>query len=573
MLCLVAHVDGRKLWYPLPNHRARLGRADENEIRLPSERGVSKHHAVLEKTADGRYLLTNDARSKNGVIVGEETVANVFLEPGTFVQLGVVKLTLEEGESEEIRPAFTVARPSSRVEADTEQFDAADSGAALRLVNDVARERRPQPSLERLRTLIRATSAAWIRARANEMTIVAAVGMPADDRVMSRLRAVAPCPVWIERIGDVSVIAAVAEHRRVRDIVLVTVDGRPRRFADWEKNAFSTIAMLLVESRRQDAGNSPAFGERDALRTLKASFVCESPSMRDLVRRAIRNPYPSDSILLLGETGTGKELMAKLLHDSGPFAKGQFVSLNCAALTESLADAELFGIRPKAATGVDGGKGFFLAANEGSIFLDEIGDLSHAMQAKLLRAMQERSVTPVGATAAKPIRLRVIAATNRYDELRDDLRYRFQFQFRIPPLRERREDIEPLVLHFLQEASAERGIAHLDISTKAMRMLREYEWPGNVRQLRNIVRGAVASVGEGGTLRGEHLELEAVPALPRVPAGGGSAGEKLAAYERELIVDALERHGGNKKAAAADFGKSREWLRQRIAHHGIATGG
>ena len=573
MLCLVAHVDGRKLWYPLPNHRARLGRADENEIRLPSERGVSKHHAVLEKTADGRYLLTNDARSKNGVIVGEETVANVFLEPGTFVQLGVVKLTLEEGESEEIRPAFTVARPSSRVEADTEQFDAADSGAALRLVNDVARERRPQPSLERLRTLIRATSAAWIRARANEMTIVAAAGMPPDDRVMSRLRSVAPCPVWIERIGDVSVIAAVAEHRRVRDIVLVTVDGRPRRFADWEKNAFSTIAMLLVESRRQDAGNSPAFGERDALRTLKASFVCESPSMRDLVRRAIRNPYPSDSILLLGETGTGKELMAKLLHDSGPFAKGQFVSLNCAALTESLADAELFGIRPKAATGVDGGKGFFLAANEGSIFLDEIGDLSHAMQAKLLRAMQERSVTPVGATAAKPIRLRVIAATNRYDELRDDLRYRFQFQFRIPPLRERREDIEPLVLHFLQEASAERGIAHLDISTKAMRMLREYEWPGNVRQLRNIVRGAVASVGEGGTLRGEHLELEAVPALPRVPAGGGSAGEKLAAYERELIVDALERHGGNKKAAAADFGKSREWLRQRIAHHGIATGG
>ena len=299
----------------------------------------------------------------------------------------------------------------------------------------------------------------------------------------------------------------------------------------------------------------------------------------------IRKVAPArTSVLLIGESGTGKELAARALHELSPRADRAFVAVNCGAIPESLIESELFGHVKGAFTGAAGEKtGLFEAATGGTLFLDEIGELPTSMQVKLLRALQERRIKPVGGVAEREIDVRVVAATNRDLEaevergtFRQDLYYRLNvIQIRMPALRERREDIPLLVEHFLRKFSAEHARAINEIEPAAMSALTSYGYPGNVRELENLIEGAV-------TLSEGRITLDTLPELKvsqnrgtraaiEIPTEGLNLEKEMEAFERTIILRALERTDDNRTEAARILGISFRSMRYRLSKLGIAT--
>jgi two-component system response regulator PilR (NtrC family) len=291
------------------------------------------------------------------------------------------------------------------------------------------------------------------------------------------------------------------------------------------------------------------------------------------------------SVLITGESGTGKELVARALHSEGVRARAPFVAVNCGAIPEELMESELFGHKRGSFTGaVADTLGMFQEANGGTLFLDEIGELSLALQVKLLRALQERKVKQVGSTDEFEIDVRVIAATNRDLEaevargaFRPDLYYRLNvIELRLPPLRHRREDIPLLAEHFLRRFSHEhRRTSRL--STEAMRRLESYEFPGNVRELENIIERAVAlssSTLIGASDLPEVRERRiATPQPPSaLPAEGVDLDQLVSDYERTWVLRALEQTNGIRKRAATLLGISFRSLRYRLEKLGIDKG-
>ena len=294
------------------------------------------------------------------------------------------------------------------------------------------------------------------------------------------------------------------------------------------------------------------------------------------IRRLISQIAPTDStVLVTGESGTGKELVARALHYESPRAGvGEFVAVNCAAIPETLLEAELFGVERGAATGVEERAGKFEQAHRGTLFLDEIGDMPPPMQAKLLRVLQEKRITRLGATAERSVDVRVVAATNRDlqqlvrdGRFREDLFWRLSvIEIHIEPLRSRREDIPPLAEAFLKEACERFGKRVRGFAEGVMDMLCGYHWPGNVRQLRNEVERAVLLCSApvlriddfSAALRGETQEDAGLDLR--------AAKERL---ERRLITEALRRTGGNRTAAAKLLGITREALRKKLLKHNI----
>jgi transcriptional regulator with PAS, ATPase and Fis domain len=270
-------------------------------------------------------------------------------------------------------------------------------------------------------------------------------------------------------------------------------------------------------------------------------------------------------VLIRGESGTGKELIAKLLHHlSG--RGGPLVALNCGALPESLLESELFGIEGGVATGVAARRGKFELADGGTLFLDELGDMPPALQVKLLRALQEREVVRVGGEAPVQVDVRVVAATHRDVEalvaegrIREDLFYRLKgVELTLPPLRERREDVPHLVRHFLDQFCAREEIAVPALSHEASALLLEHDYPGNVRELQNLVEGA-ASLAEG-TIDAELLR-SLMGAAP--PSAAGPEALDLAAIERRHIRRVLDLAHGNKSSAAKMLGIDRKTLTRK----------
>jgi len=296
---------------------------------------------------------------------------------------------------------------------------------------------------------------------------------------------------------------------------------------------------------------------------------------------AVRRVAPTETtVLITGETGTGKELLARAVHDLSPRASGPFVPVNCAALAEGVLESELFGHVRGAFTGaVAERKGLFAAAQGGTIFLDEVGDVSLALQQRLLRVLQEREVLPVGAVRPEPVDVRVVAATHRDLELemrqgrfRDDLYYRLDvFRIDVPPLRDRPADVPLLVeagLARLRERTP--GASGLSFSPLAMRLLRAHRWPGNVRELFSVVESAAIRAG-GGRIEAQHL-----PPAIRDPRGVGSAPPAEERYravdpeaEREAIVAALAEADGSRSRAAELLGMSRTTLWRRMKEFGL----
>ncbi|MGE5581355.1 MAG: sigma-54-dependent transcriptional regulator [Bacillota bacterium] len=298
----------------------------------------------------------------------------------------------------------------------------------------------------------------------------------------------------------------------------------------------------------------------------------------DLLAKVIQNEA---TVLILGESGTGKELVARAIHKEGPRKDKPFVGINCAAIPDSLLESELFGYEKGAFTGALNRKiGKFEQANGGTIFLDEIGDMNIATQAKILRVLEEREVVRIGGMEPVKVNARVIAATNKdlqegvaNGTFREDLYYRLNVvPITLPPLRERKEDIPLLIKHFLLKYSEDYNKPVKTISAPLVDLLKNYHWPGNVRELRNIVERIVV-LGEKDFHPEEHLKLP------------GSANEKESGFEvpslkavrtkftdakeREIIRDALERTRWNKKRAAEMLEISRKSLYEKMAKYGL----
>jgi two-component system response regulator PilR (NtrC family) len=298
-----------------------------------------------------------------------------------------------------------------------------------------------------------------------------------------------------------------------------------------------------------------------------------------------RRVGPMDStVVISGDSGTGKELIARALHHHAGGRKGLFVSVNCGALVETLLESELFGHRKGAFTGADSDRrGLFETATGGTLFLDEITETSSSLQVKLLRAIQEREVVPVGGTTPVRVDVRIIVATNRdlseevqAGRFREDLYYRLNvIHIQIPPLRERTEDIPLLVEHFLGRMADRQGRAFSSVAPEAMKHLMEYNYPGNVRELENIVERAVA-LGDGESLTVDILPDEVVRApTSRISTEvaldeGQDLDSLLEDYERRLIESALHQTGGNRTRAAEVLGVSFRSLRYRLKKYGWA---
>ena len=313
-----------------------------------------------------------------------------------------------------------------------------------------------------------------------------------------------------------------------------------------------------------------------------AQIIGQSAAIGRTIDLCHRVAPSNATVLICGETGTGKELVARAIHDLSARSDQPFIAINCAALPETLLESELFGHEQGAFTGAVARKlGRFELAEGGTVFLDELGEMAPALQVKLLRVLQEREFVRVGGTTTITCDARVVAATNRdlQDEMeagrfREDLFYRLNvFPIQVPPLRDRIEDLPLLVAHFIGEVVPSLGVERPEIDDQAIAALCRYDWPGNVRELRNIIERCALLASDGRITVGDlppEIAAAAGDAPPTEPSGGGS---KLAGQERALILKALTDTGWNRSAAARQLGVSRDHLRYRITKYGLRSPG
>jgi len=303
-----------------------------------------------------------------------------------------------------------------------------------------------------------------------------------------------------------------------------------------------------------------------------SSILGTSRPIRELVTKAERIADSHLSVIITGETGTGKELFAKAIHFNSPRSAKPFVAVNCSAIPESIFESEMFGVEKGVATGVEARIGKVEHAQGGTLFLDEIGEMPLHLQVKMLRVLEERSLERVGGRTAIPMDLRVIAATNRdlkkeiaKGTFREDLFYRLNgIELRLPPLRERKDDINLISRHFLEKWARYCGRPPMRFAKDVVEQFRCYPWPGNVRELENEVERAVALAYT------DTVTMADLSDAVRQCKTGGQAGESvLKNVEKGLIEQALLESGGNKTQAAERLGMSREGLRKKLKRLGI----
>ncbi len=366
-----------------------------------------------------------------------------------------------------------------------------------------------------------------------------------------------------DRIFDES--ASLEEDVRLLSIVasMIANNVHLRRAAEAEKLALEEENVRL-RSELED-------------RFRPENIIGNSGAMRE-VYRAIHQVSSSDTtVLIRGESGTGKELVAHAVHYSSPRGKGPFIKVNCAALSENLLESELFGHEKGAFTGaIQARKGRIEEAEGGTLFLDEIGDFSPVVQVKLLRTLQEREYERVGSSETRKANVRIIVATNRNletavenDSFRQDLYYRINvFPILLPPLRERKDDILLLADFFVEKYAKIMNKDIRRITTPAINMMVAYHWPGNVRELENCIERAVL-LSTDGVIHGHHLPPTLQTSDESDTVGSGSLQERVDLFERDIVVDALKRTGGNMAATARDLGTTPRITRYKIKHLGI----
>jgi two-component system response regulator PilR (NtrC family) len=398
-------------------------------------------------------------------------------------------------------------------------------------------------------------------------------------------------------IGGIELLRASQELAPGVAVVMMTafatVDTAREAFKlgadDFIQKPFDVEELKLIVAKvleRQDlVKENLAFKRAQRDRGRLSNIIGRSERMQAVYQMIETVAEVQSTVLVTGESGTGKELVARAIHDLSPRAEKPFVSINCGAFTETLLESELFGYMKGSFTGASSNrKGLFEAANRGTIFLDEIGDMSPPMQVKLLRVLQERKVRPVGAHEETPFDTRVIAATNQQlaamvkeGAFREDLFYRISvIPIELPPLRDRREDIPELADHFVRKFCAQTGRS-LGISEKALHLLEAYEWPGNVRELEHTIERAVA-LERTDAIQTDRLPEQItsynparVAAALDLPEEGIDLDAHLGQLEKTYVLEALNRTGGNQTRAAELLRLSVRSLRHLLDKHGIRS--
>jgi len=368
--------------------------------------------------------------------------------------------------------------------------------------------------------------------------------------------------------------------------VETAVEAMKAGASDYVLKPFSLEEMKLIlrkeldvrRLREENRSLREALGERYQFRNI----VAHSPKMQEVLATVERVAPTNSTVLLGGESGVGKDLIARAIHEHSRRAAGPFLKINCTAIPENLLESELFGYEKGAFTGANTAKpGKFELADKGTIFLDEIGDVPGSIQVKLLHVLQDREFERLGGTKTLKVDVRVIAATNQdlraaleQGTFREDLYYRLNVvPISIPPLRERREEIPYLVDHFIARFTRESEKPLAGITPAALKLLTDFHWPGNVRELENIIERAVA-LSVGTVIDVGDIRLDVSASRPAPVAAGGSVpfppeGMTLEQFEDEIIREALRRAGGNKSQAARLLGLSRNALRYRLSKLGV----
>jgi len=380
-----------------------------------------------------------------------------------------------------------------------------------------------------------------------------------------------------------TLLAAPMIHRAEVIGVVEVVNRRDERDFSEEDlkilQLFATFAASATANARMHDDLKQQFaGLRDSVMK-RTTIIGESQQLKKVLELCERVARGQTTVLLLGETGTGKEVTARHIHNLSRRRDELFVAVNCAALPENLLESELFGHEKGSFTGAHTQhRGWFEVAGKGTLFLDEIGEISRAMQAKLLRALQEKHIVRVGGTEPIACDTRIIAATNRnlknmmIDGLfREDLYYRLSvFPIHLPPLRDRGDDVPLFVHHFVTKAARECNIRELRVDGETITALRAYHWPGNIRELQNVVERAVL-MSDGALLLPCHLppEIETVNGSTSSDQETGT----LFGQEKTLILQALDQCGWNQSKAARVLGITRDLMRHRIKKYGIRRNG
>ncbi len=507
---------------------------------------VSRRHARFRRR--GAQIVVDDIGSTNGTLVnGAAIAAPRRLAPGDVVAVGLataVLATTTAIRDRDRRHVATVTELEDRLEAEVERARRYHRPLALVMLRVAG----PAEAME--------DHAAALARALRRMDLLAEYGV--DE-----------LGLLLPEAGRAAADAVIERARRAPAGLAVTAGTAI--FPDDGTHAGELIGV----ARERLRGIVRPPGARAAA----APAIASDPKMQHVMRLAERVAPATISVLIVGETGAGKEVIAEAIHRLGPRAKGPFVRLNCAALTEALVESELFGHEKGAFTGAAAARpGHFELAAGGTLFLDEIGELPLATQAKLLRVLEQRTVIRVGGRQEIAIDARILCATHRDLELeiqrgrfREDLYFRIGgFVIPVPPLRDRRAEIMPLAQRFIGELAPGRRGA---IAPAAIAMLEVYDWPGNVRELRNAIERALVLAGDA--IEPAHLPERVAAAAPAVAGAGGAGGaepdirRRVAGVERQAVIDALAAAGGKQTAAARALGISRFALMRLLEKHDL----
>jgi DNA-binding NtrC family response regulator len=446
------------------------------------------------------------------------------------------------------------------------------SGARVLIVDDDAASRRLLEA--RLHPL-----ACDVATAGNGEQALAAIRKDEPDLVLLDLR--------MPKMGGIDVLRALRKEAINVPVIVITAHGSVDTAVEAMKEGACDFITKPIDANHFDIVVRKAL-EREGLKRELELFsadadkryrlvIGQSAKMKEAVETARKAAASKATVLLLGESGTGKEIFARAIHNWSERKNQPFVAINCVGLSRELLESELFGHEKGSFTGADQlKKGKMELSNGGTVFLDEIGDVSQELQTKLLRFLQEREFDRVGGVKAIRVDVRVVAATNRdldvavkEGRFREDLYHRLNVvPITLPPLRERREDIPALAHHFLQRFAKEVKRSLSEISDEALGRLSGYDWPGNIRELANAIERAVV-LAQGPEIAPHDLPARIVAARPESRSDGASYRESMDAYRRQLVMRALAQSQGNRAAAARTLGLHEKYLLRLLKNLGI----
>jgi len=601
LLCrLSGRVEGGWFSHVLGSGETLVGQLGESAIALPV-RGVSRRHARLHW--DGTELVVEDLDSKNGTFLNGARIQRAGVAAGDEVRFGPVALRVERLPAGDAVLALRLdggeggpAPGGSGITAWLLPEPPLPAvGGALAVVQsllDLRPASQPDEMLQALALVARhcgAAGGAVVTWQARGEPEIAALwghlrGLSAGKELAPALREClapgrpGPAGAVVRLALEPPALAAAAARPGGRSIAVALIEEAPLAA---ESAALLGILLRIIEPPPLAAPRSGAAGAAAAAwKPLTGDFICcASPAMREVYAQlgvASRGDFP---VLVAGETGVGKEHLVQLLHQTSRRRGGPLVAINCAAVPGELLEAEMFGVARGAATGVMERKGKFQLAAGGTLFLDEIGDLPPALQAKLLRALEDGEIQPLGGTPA-PVDVRIVAATNAdlgrlqaAGGFRPDLYFRIAgFVVEVPSLRARREDLALLMQHFLVRFGREAGRRPTGITARALDVLTAYPWPGNVRELEHEMRRLAYLCEDGRAVESGMLSKRITAPAPPPPGAAAfpcqpeslDLKQETRALEQRLLRRALETAGGSRSAAARLLGVSRNCLKRKL---------